>query len=388
MKIKLFQILTAALFLAVIFTVPILTKLEGNAAFSQFEYRELAKPPVLEGAGTLFDPAYYTQWETYFSDHVWQRETMMALYTRLNIGLRPVVNDVVIQDDLLLPFIQFGQPDNDDLRFHADRMAGKLAALNETVKSYGGSFTYLVVPEQFSFFRDRYPLYLNNHAERLGTIERFLSEELDERGVDTLMMRQVFDSDEYYSRTDHHFSYQGAYFTYLTLMEKLNAGNHRLPVPEDIAFIDLENPFYGSRNRKLYGLYPSEERLSYYVEASPLPIKRTDNGTRLDYPVFELPADAETPVTYAMYMGGDIGETVIETNRPELPSALIFGDSFTNPLETFLYHSFNETRSLDLRYYPEDFSVLAYIERYRPDYVFCMRDDISSLSVLGNGNIQ
>ena len=28
-------------------------------------------------------------------------------------------------------------------------------------------------------------------------------------------------------------------------------------------------------------------------------------------------------------MGGDIAETVIQTDRPELPNALIFGDSFT-----------------------------------------------------------
>lgn len=40
-------------------------------------------------------------------------------------------------------------------------------------------------------------------------------------------------------------------------------------------------------------------------------------------------------------MGGDIGESVITTNRPKLPNILIYGDSFTNPLETLLWTQAN-----------------------------------------------
>ena len=79
-------------------------------------------------------------------------------------------------------------------------------------------------------------------------------------------------------------------------------------------------------------------------------------------------------MTYNLYMGGDHGETIIRTDRPELPSALVFGDSFTNALETVLYASFNETRSLDLRHYTER-SLREYIEDYRPDVVICVRNN-------------
>lgn len=46
-------------------------------------------------------------------------------------------------------------------------------------------------------------------------------------------------------------------------------------------------------------------------------------------------------------MGGDITETILDTNRPELPPVLIFGDSFP-PLEILFYTAFDETRSLGL----------------------------------------
>jgi len=86
-------------------------------------------------------------------------------------------------------------------------------------------------------------------------------------------------------------------------------------------------------------------------------------------------------------MGGDISETIIQTNRPNLPNVLLFGNSYTNALETFLYTSFNETRSLDLRYYKEK-GILEYIDGYRPDIIICMRYDIEYLLQSGNGVIE
>lgn len=82
-------------------------------------------------------------------------------------------------------------------------------------------------------------------------------------------------------------------------------------------------------------------------------------------------------------MGGDFGETVLKTDRPELPDALIFGDSFTNALETLLYASFDETRILDLRHYT-DMSLKEYVDTYRPDVVLCIQNDTFYYTAGGN----
>ena len=67
--------------------------------------------------------------------------------------------------------------------------------------------------------------------------------------------------------------------------------------------------------------------------------------------VYDLPATEDEALTYGLYMGGDIAETCIRTDRPSLPTALIFGDSFTNAVESLAYYSFDEMRSVDLRHY-------------------------------------
>ena len=116
-----------------------------------------------------------------------------------------------------------------------------------------------------------------------------------------------------------------------------------------------------------------------------MPFTRTDNGAAVPATLYTLPEEGSV-VDYNIYMGGDIAETVLQTDRPELPDLLIFGDSFTNPLETLLYTGFNETRCLDLRYYQG--SLLDYVRTYQPDVVLCVRDDTAYLSPEGNGTIQ
>jgi hypothetical protein len=97
-----------------------------------------------------------------------------------------------------------------------------------------------------------------------------------------------------------------------------------------------------------------------------------------------LPDDEQMEVTYLAYMGGDIPETAIATNRPELPNCLIFGESYTNAVETMIWTAFNETRSLDLRHYNKQ-TLAEYIADWQPDVVICMRDTSKFLEAEGNG---
>ena len=154
----------------------------------------------------------------------------------------------------------------------------------------------------------------------------------------------------------------------------------------EIIFEDLKNPFLGSRNREIYGLWSGNEPLTAGKVVNEIPFTRLDNGVEVPATLYDLPADDATQVTYDVYMGGDKAETILRTDRPELPNLLIFGDSFTNPLETLFYTGFNETRSLDLRHYTEK-GILEYIQEYQPDVVICVRDDTAYLSLEGNGDI-
>ena len=390
---KLFNIAVVAIFCAVIFTVPVLTKLEDYSGYSFAENRNLAAAPVLT-ADELLSGRYTQNWETYFADHIWKRDSFLTYYTKLNAFVlkKPVINDVVMGDNVLLPFNPFYAGDY-DYHEQAQSMAADLSRLDALVAGYGGQFVYIGVPEQMSMLRELYPDYLNNDDARLTQIETEFFAALDDNGIAYINMRDEFlraeDYAQFYSQTDHHYKLFGAFYTYRALINSLNDGySANLPsvAEADIEFARLDNPFFGSRNRKLYKVYNSGEALYYYTAQNPVPFERQDNGEAVENRVFTLPVDSAEPVTYGLYMDGDIGETIIRTNREELPNALIFGDSFTNPFETFLYNSFNETVSIDLRHYDE-LTILEYIDAYKPDYVFCMRDDTAYLSTDGNGRI-
>lgn len=387
---RLIDILTLSAFAAALFGILTLTVLKDKPEYSIFENRTLAPVPTFS-AQALFDGSYFSAWETWFSDRVAGRGTMLSAYTALQMDVlkKPVVNNIVVTERSLLPYQTPVAADAEAIGADAQAMAERLSALDAHIRAYGGTFLYVGLPEQRSMLRGDYPPYLADNHENFDLTEHAFFSALDTRGVNSINMRSVFlsepDAHEFYSSVDHHFNLAGAVRTYEEIIARLSPALPSLPPAATIKATVLANPYYGSRNRMLYNLYPTGERLSIPDIPASIPFERFDNGAEAAPSLLSLPADTSTPVTYSVYMGGDIAETVIRTNRKELPSLLIFGDSFTNPLETLLYRNFDETRSLDLRHY-DKMPLSAYIDAYRPDVVLCVRDDTSYLLFDGNGN--
>ncbi len=381
-------------FLALLFGVPALTLLIPRANTSFYEQRPLAPLPTVTWDG-LKSGAVCSDFEKALSDHLAGRNTMMKWNTRFALFLgRPVVNDIVVSGDVLLSFYGYNYWDTSYLVDQANEVAAQWQKLNEQVLGYGGYFCYVGLPLQSTYFAEKYPDYMDSRLWHTDAIRSAFKEALQQRQIPFYDVHQTYEAlglpERYYAKTDHHYTYEGAFVAYTTLMEKLNTDSpFDLSVlsKEDLEFSSLPNPYLGSSNRKLYGLWgDSREQLEFGTIKNPVPFTRMDNGTLTDAYLYTMPATVEEIVTYDLYMGGDFGETVIQTNRPELPSLLIFGDSFTNPLETLLWASFDETRSLDLRYYTQT-SLLAYIEEFKPDVVVCVRDETVYLVTDGNGNV-
>lgn len=212
-----------------------------------------------------------------------------------------------------------------------------------------------------------------------------------ERGIPFMDIRAAFDAlghpDEYGSRVDNHYTMEGAFETYRLVMKKI-AEETGLEFPilerEDVSFEILPNEYLGSRERKLLNMATKSEFLSILRPIEDVPFTRTDNSSPSAPEVYALPASEDEWLTYNLYMGGDIANTVIDTHREELPSILIYGDSFTNAMECVAYLSFDEMHSLDLRHYHE-MSLEGYIQKFQPDVVVCIRDYEVLLEVGNNG---
>lgn len=392
---KWYQYLLIIPFIFLIFYVPLRTAYESREQTSNYcmeENRMLAVMPELS-ADAVWDGSYFTGVETYFADHVAARESLLRLNIRLQkLRKMPVISDVVLQEDTLLPKVTLQRRDAEPNEANADSMAARLAAICGQVEDYGGTFLYISVPSMYSARADAYPSYAVAPLDSCIRLENALTERLTSQNVPFLTMREFFAAQEslepYYFTTDHHYTVRGAYATYRALCDALNARGLEVPVvtEEHISFYELPNPFYGTYDRKLYGLSPVQDKLEYYDTDLTVPYERWDNGVQTDAAVQVEPSYSAQRVFYSGFMGGDQAETVIKTNRPELPSILIVGDSYTNPLEAIAYLSFDEMRSLDFRHYTE-MTLSEYISIYQPEVVVVLRDDTVAIDLTGNGNL-
>jgi hypothetical protein len=75
---------------------------------------------------------------------------------------------------------------------------------------------------------------------------------------------------------------------------------------------EVENPFLGSRMRKLFGLLPTDEKLKIDILKRDIQFERIDNGIPVSSQVYDLPQNTWETISYLACMGGDVG------GRPDL----------------------------------------------------------------------
>lgn len=380
-----------ALFAIVLAAVPILTFHLPEDHISYYENRALAVEPVLNRAD-LLSGKYFSDWDTYMSDHIIGRNTILKTYALIQRALpRIEVNEIIESESgALLIMAQPEQYDPVEQAEIMDRKTDELKALANYVQQKGAVFCYVGIPSQRYAFYDEYPDYLSIGRSLVDYCEKRVFDALAETDAVAVNMREVFDatgdSRPYYLALDSHYNYNGALLTYRTLMEKLN---ERLEQPlkiyadEDLVFHTENREIFGAYSRRICNLQARKEYLTWAEPRESIPFTRTDNGFSVGSNTFYQPD--MTIATYAGYMGGDIGETIIKTHRDDLPRVLMFGDSFTNPLEGLIYASCGEFRSLDFRHYQGKENLYEYIDMYQPDIVIAVRDNLAYNQSEGNG---
>lgn len=379
-----------ALFGLALAAVPAFTFVRPEKKISYYENRALAEKPALTGENVRTGK-YFSGWDTWLSDHIVGRNTILKSYARIQRALPKVEANNIIEtgSGALLLMASPEDYDPEEQKEIMDKKTGELKALAGHVQDYGGLFCYVGVPGQRYVYYDEYPEYLSIGRSLVDYCEGRVFDALADTDAVAVNMREVFDATgdakRYYSALDNHYNYDGVLLTYRTLMKAIN---ERLDTPlkvyedRDLVFHTEEQEFFGSYSRRICNLQARKEHLIWAEPKEPVPFTREDGHVRVPANTFEQPDPAVS--TYAGYMGGDIGETVIRTGRDDLPSILVFGDSFTNPLEGLLYASCGEFRSLDFRHY-DAMTLYEYIDLYQPDIVIAVRDNMSYNQFEDNG---
>ena len=381
------KILFPALFLLALLLTPALTMFEllhSPSGWSVEENRALATAPQVS-MQSIWDGTLAQDAETFYKDHIFARRLLLKLDTAIQMQVlrRAVVHDVVVGDTVLLPAPGFSARLSDEaLERKADTIAGGLQSVKQAADEVGAQLLFTIVPEQRTVYAEYYPDWMDNPGQQTKRNRQALLAAMEQAEISTLDLTPVFAQREdllsCYSRVDHHYTLKGAYLTYQSVCEAFGLR------ASEIAICETGSDLLGTYNRKLYDLSPVREAMQ--VVQTPFPAyERLDNGDASDTPLIRVRESGQS--LYGDYMGGDIAETIVRTNRPALPRILIVGDSFTNALEPLAVFDFAEMRSLDYRHFDGP-ALSDYIRAYRPDYVLILRDDVSCLDTDGNGALQ
>ncbi len=379
-----------AVFGIILLLVPALSIAMPKEITSFYENRILETKPELS-IQSLANGDYFAGWDSYFSDHIVGRTTLLKLYSGIQLALpRVEVNNVIESDTGALLNSTAQEVFNIDFeKQNMDNKTEMIKNIAEYVQNSGAIYCYVGVPEQRYIYYDEYPEYMKMGTKLVTYAEERIFDALKDTNAIAVNMRPVFESLEnpkdYYLSIDTHYNFDGALLTYRTLMQKINERletTMKIYSDDELVFHVSDKELIGAQSRAVCNLQSRKEYIKWAEPAQSVEFTRMDNGAESEPFVYKQ-GNAQFSA-YGDYMSGDMGETIIKTNQTDKPKVLMYGDSFTNPLETLIYASCSEFRSLDFRHY-DDMTLYEYIDMYKPDIVIAVRDNISYNMSEGNG---
>lgn len=380
MKSKIISFAFIVLCISTMLMGVMLSEFEPDEKRSMIENRALTqyKAPTWE---SVLDGSWFAHLEAYNKDQFFARESTIRWYNRLldSLLVRERNGYVLGEDSFVMPVNSFYTSSGSlqNAKMYGEQQVATMSTIAKVADAYGGKVIYVNVPHKVELFPEKYPI-LYNSSEELYSVRR--DSIIEKAKVAEITVVEAYDilqsrKNEYiYYATDHHWTIRGAYYTYQMLLECINntENDHLLQYP---AFEQLKatvNPdrMVGSYLKKLGDSGLTNVDYMEYAFPYDMPeYTRYDNGAISE----KVLCNTENP-SYAAFMEGDIGNTVIETCRDELPSILYIGFSYSNPLEMMSVYNFNRVESIDPRYW--NGSICQYVKESQPDYIVIVRDDI------------
>lgn len=378
------------IFAFILLTVPTISILQPQKTVSIYENRMLEQKPVLTKESFL-NGDYFESWDRYFSDHIAFRDNLLKAYSKIQLTLPRVdVNNVIeTESGALLNKTEHEKFYEQFEKENMDKKTQLIKDVAQYVENSGGIYCYVGIPEQRYIYYDEYPEYMKMGTKLVTYAENRIFSALNETNAVAVNMGDIFynleDAKEYYLSIDTHYNFMGALLTYRVMMNAINERlNTKMKIYDDaeLDFFVSDKELIGAQSRAICNLQDNKEYAIWAQPKENVEFTRQDNGEYTNQFVYKQMN--ENYSAYGDYMSGDIGETIIKTNKKDMPKVLMYGDSFTNPLEMLVYASCSEFRSLDFRHY-DKMTIYEYIDMYKPDIVIAVRDNLSYNQWDGNG---
>ena len=256
----------------------------------------------------------------------------------------------------------FGQ---DYITYYPRNLSNMTEALDTKIANYNRYFSaFPDVDFHFYYIEKDTDINFETNEKVLACEYLFDRLELPSSHLARFQIDSFQDFSACFYQTDHHWNYYGSYQGYTEVMELLGTPDPLLPPSEQVTL----GTFSGSK--------ASGSGADSFYE--------TFSAYRFDYPSMDIQINGSPAkdygnqasflsgqggqISYGAFYGGDDGEIIFSTNRPERENLLILGESYDNAILKLIASHFNCTYSVDLRYYSaymeEDFRLTDYLKEH------------------------
>ena len=374
-----FSVILMIISLTALFFFAMFSLFAPDCEISLTENRTLAKYPSFS-LRLAQDGTWEKEYETYSLDQFYFRRFAVQSYFKVldALGVKERNGYVRGLEDCIL---KVTDPPHDfteeQIEEYSSIRIAPLKTLRTAADDAGANLISLQIPHKNSFFSNAYPRYYTYDQALENARQKYLNQLLDENGIPYLdvsdLLLNVHRNDYVYYYTDNHWTFRGAYYAYLELLNMLNEG-----YGESLFFPDWETCQLHHLDGRTVGRY-----LSKYGDSGIIDRDFTEFILPEDMPEYTMYYNGERTDEgiigrrgngYEIFLNGDRAQTVIKTNRPDLPSILYIGYSYKNALAAMSVYSFDEVHAIDPRYYTGNIS--DYIKNCGAEYVVVVRNDI------------
>lgn len=313
-----------------------------DVEFSDVENRYLTTCPR-PAAGALADGSFMSTFETYTNEQIPFRNALIKAKAVMEMCLLKCENNDITKGKDGYLFTKVTAEDA--------QLSKNIQIIARFINDSGRNVAVAFAPTATQIYADKVPkgmpvLDEKSEQERLHAALAACPTAV---AVDLFPIIESHKDEQLYYKTDHHWTTGTAYYAYEEICRAMNLE------PVDITTLQASYApdFYGTLFAKYKGVGVSPDTIEYYdVSVKNYETDKSTFNNLMDYSKLDIYDK------YAMFLYGNYGKAIIDTDTDNHKDLIVFKDSYANCLIPFLTYNYDTITVIDLRYFGDSVSEL------------------------------
>lgn len=340
---KKFFLFMGVFFIALLALVFLINLIIPNRSFSEKENRVLSGRPAIS-ISQLTSGQFQKKYETYVNDQFLLRDFWVTLKATTDRALGKTESNGVFLGRKSYLMEAFHMPSKEDMNTTLKSMSS-FQKRYEDIEQYA-----LIAPTSVNILSAYLPA--NAPVEDQNAYLDQVKTRLNKAGIKFVDVRDTLNNhktDDIYYHTDHHWTTQGAYYSFIVLGKELGLDTGLYSYKKSL----VSESFQGTLSAKTGFLSGKKEELNVFLPKSDNIPKSVINyvDEQKKSASFYATKNLKGRDKYSLFFDSNHAQVKIRTTVDNTDTLLIFKDSYANCLVPFLAPYYHKIIMIDPRYY-------------------------------------